>query len=171
MRIWCIKIGNVFKVLHFNPCVEASADGQLVPEGLYSPVARYFGTCFKYEYELNCQGKSKFCKFIWKRRIISLRHSSILRRTDLAQFHGTLFGLHPTALSVFIFRGISNFFDLNITEETWVVEMHIWCIKIGNLLALHWIVQTLLILTFIVACHAIQLTRWDLRESNNTSIS
>jgi hypothetical protein len=34
----------------------------------------------KYEYELNCQEKSKFCKFISKRGIISLRHSSILRK-------------------------------------------------------------------------------------------
>jgi hypothetical protein len=34
-------------VLHFNPWVEASAGGLLVPEGLYSPVAKYFGTCFK----------------------------------------------------------------------------------------------------------------------------
>ena len=35
MRIWCIKIGIVF-TLHFNPWVEASAGGLLVPEGLYS---------------------------------------------------------------------------------------------------------------------------------------
>jgi hypothetical protein len=34
-------------VLHFNPWVEASAGGLLVPEGLYSPVAKYFGTCFQ----------------------------------------------------------------------------------------------------------------------------
>jgi hypothetical protein len=46
MRIWCIQIVNVL-VLHFNSCVEASAGGLLVPEGLYSPVAKYFGTCFK----------------------------------------------------------------------------------------------------------------------------
>ena len=36
LRIWCIKIGNVF-ALHFNPSVEASAGGLLVPEGLYKP--------------------------------------------------------------------------------------------------------------------------------------
>jgi hypothetical protein len=39
MRIWCIKIGIVL-VLHFNTWVEASADGRLVPECLYSPVAK-----------------------------------------------------------------------------------------------------------------------------------
>jgi hypothetical protein len=39
MRIWCIKIVNVL-VLHFNPWVEASAGGLLVPEGLYNPVAK-----------------------------------------------------------------------------------------------------------------------------------
>jgi hypothetical protein len=46
MCIWCIKIGIVL-VLHFNPWVEASAGGLLVPKGLFSPVAKYFGTCFK----------------------------------------------------------------------------------------------------------------------------
>jgi hypothetical protein len=35
----------------YNPWVEASAGGLLVPEGLFSPVAKYFGTCLKYEYE------------------------------------------------------------------------------------------------------------------------
>jgi hypothetical protein len=35
--------------------------------------------------------------------------------------------------SHFFFR-ISNIFDLNITKETWVVEMCIWCIKIGTVL-------------------------------------
>jgi hypothetical protein len=46
MRIWYIKIVNVL-VLHFNPWVEASAGGLLVPIVLYSPVAKYIGTCFK----------------------------------------------------------------------------------------------------------------------------
>jgi hypothetical protein len=50
-----------------------------------------------------------------------------------------LFGFHPMDLSVFtiLFR-ISNFFDLSITEETWVVEMRI---KIGNALVLHCFIQ------------------------------
>jgi hypothetical protein len=39
MRIWCINIGIVL-VLYFNPSVEASAGGLLVPEGLFSPVAK-----------------------------------------------------------------------------------------------------------------------------------
>jgi hypothetical protein len=58
MRIWCIKIINIF-VLHFNSWVEASAGGLLVTEGLYSPVAKYFGTCFKIRIwnELNCREK------------------------------------------------------------------------------------------------------------------
>jgi hypothetical protein len=55
---------------------EASASGLLVPEVLYSPVAKYFGTCFKIQIWID----SKFCKFISKRKIISLMHSSILRR-------------------------------------------------------------------------------------------
>jgi hypothetical protein len=38
MRICCIKIVIVL-ILHFNPWVKASADGLLVPEDLYSPVA------------------------------------------------------------------------------------------------------------------------------------
>jgi hypothetical protein len=37
----------------------------------------------------------------------------------LAQFHGTLFGFHPTAFQQFSpFFRIANFFDLNITEDT-----------------------------------------------------
>jgi hypothetical protein len=46
MRIWCIKIG-IGLVLNFNPWAEASAGGLLVPEGLYSPVVKYFGTYLK----------------------------------------------------------------------------------------------------------------------------
>jgi hypothetical protein len=30
------------------------------------------------------------------------------------------------------FVWISKFFDLSVTEETGLVEMRIWCIKIGN---------------------------------------
>jgi hypothetical protein len=37
----------------------------------------------------------------------------------------------------FSFR-ISNFFDLSITEETRVVEMRFWCIKIVKVLVLHY---------------------------------
>jgi hypothetical protein len=44
--IWCIENGYVL-VLHFNPWVEASAGGLLVPKGLYSSVAKYFCTGFK----------------------------------------------------------------------------------------------------------------------------
>jgi cbb3-type cytochrome oxidase subunit 1 len=36
-----------------------------------------------------------------------------------------------------IFFLISNFFGLSTTEETCVVEMRIWCIKIGIVLVLH----------------------------------
>jgi hypothetical protein len=40
--------------------------------------------------------------------------------TDMAQFHGTLFGFHPTALSQFSHfpPQISNFFDVSSIEET-----------------------------------------------------
>jgi hypothetical protein len=86
MRILCIKHFNVL-VLHFNPLVEASAGEVLVPEGLYSPVAKYFGTCFKIRIWIELTKKVHFCKFISKRKIISLRHSP---RRILAQFHGTL---------------------------------------------------------------------------------
>jgi hypothetical protein len=46
VRICCIKIVNIL-VLHFDPWIEAFSDGLLVPEGLFSPVPKYFGTCFK----------------------------------------------------------------------------------------------------------------------------
>jgi hypothetical protein len=46
MCMWCIQIVNVL-VLHFNHWVEVSAGGLLVPESLYSSVAKFFGTCLK----------------------------------------------------------------------------------------------------------------------------
>jgi hypothetical protein len=61
MRIWCIKFGNVL-VLHFNPWVEASAVELLVPEGLYSPVAKYFGTCFKIQIWIELSRKNYIFK-------------------------------------------------------------------------------------------------------------
>jgi hypothetical protein len=83
--------------------------------------------------------KEKFCKFISKLRIISLRHSSILRQIWLNFMALCLVFIRRLfQFSHFLFR-ISNFFDLSITEETWVVEMRIWCIKFVNVLLLHWI--------------------------------
>jgi hypothetical protein len=100
MHIWCIKTGNVL-ALHLNPWVEASAGGLLVPKGLYSPVAKYLGTCFKIRIGIElAQKKSKFHKFYLKQRIISLRHSFILRRNWLYAM-ALCFGFHPTALSQF----------------------------------------------------------------------
>jgi hypothetical protein len=51
---------------------------------------------------------------------------------DLAQFHGTFFVFFSALIhfSLFLFR-ISNFFGPSTTEETCIVEMRIWCIKIG----------------------------------------
>jgi hypothetical protein len=85
----------------------------------------------KYEYELKVN-------FVNSSQNEGLSPSGIaLSFKGLAQFHGTLFGFHLTALSVFTFFFISNFFNLSITEETRVVEMRIWCIKISNILVLH----------------------------------
>ena len=62
-------------------------------------------------------------------------HSSVLRRIWLnfmAQYlvFSTLFTFH-------IFFRTSNFFDPSTTDETSLVEMRIWCIKIGIVLTLH----------------------------------
>jgi hypothetical protein len=61
-----------------------------------------------------------------------LPHAELYPSTDLAQFHGTLFGFFGsyTVFTMFFSR-ISNFFGLSTTEETQVVEMRIWRIKIG----------------------------------------
>jgi hypothetical protein len=48
-----------------------------------------------------------------------------------------LFLVFIGSFTVFTFFWISTFFDLSITDETWLVEMHIWCIKIGIVLVLH----------------------------------
>jgi hypothetical protein len=94
---------------------------------------------FKYVYKRNWQEKNNLCKFISKRRIacISLRYSSILRRLCLNFMALCLVFIRRLfQFSQFFFR-IFNFFDLSITGKTWVVEMRIWCIKIGNILVLH----------------------------------
>jgi hypothetical protein len=70
-------------VLHLNHWVEGSTGGLQVPVGLYSLFAKYFGTCLKYEYEYNCQEKSKFNQFFLKQTIISLMHTFILRHIVL----------------------------------------------------------------------------------------
>jgi hypothetical protein len=43
----------------------------------------------------------------------------------------------------YICFGISNFFDPSVTEETWVVKMRYWCIKIVPVLVLHFMAQYL----------------------------
>jgi hypothetical protein len=62
-------------------------------------------------------------------------HSSILR-TDLAPFHSILFEVFSGEVFSGLYRHhvtfrIFQIFGLSITEETKIVEMRIWCIKIG----------------------------------------
>jgi hypothetical protein len=59
--------------------------------------------------------------------------------TDLALFHGTLFWCFRLFTFLTLFR-ISQLFGLSITdmtEETWFVEVHIWCIKISTVRVSH----------------------------------
>jgi hypothetical protein len=120
MHKWCIKICIVF-ILHFNSWVEASAGRLLVPEGLYSSVAKYFVTC-KIRVLIVLANLKQNCifKFISKRRSISLMHSSILRRIWLNFM--ALFGFFFGSSTDFHIFWISNFFGLRITEETLLVE-------------------------------------------------
>jgi hypothetical protein len=111
MCTWCIKIGNISD-LRCNPWVEASAGGLLAPKGLYSPATKYFGSYFEIQIWIELSRESKFCKLIWKQRIIFLRHSFILQRIWLN--FKALFGFHPTALSVFFF-----FLQIFIFLFTW----------------------------------------------------
>jgi hypothetical protein len=41
------------------------------------------------------------------------------------------------SFTVFTIFRIYNFFGLSSTDETWLVEMHIWCIEIGIVLVLY----------------------------------
>jgi hypothetical protein len=50
--------------------------------------------------------------------------------TDLAPFHGTLFGYYLRVVTAIVFW-ISKFFSLSITEEIYVIKMRIWCNGIG----------------------------------------
>ena len=63
-------------------------------------------------------------------------HSSFLRRIWLnfmAQYGFSFGSLHFSQL----FFSTSNFFGPSTTDETSLVEMRIWCIKIGIVLTLH----------------------------------
>jgi hypothetical protein len=51
--------------------------------------------------------------------------------------YGTVFVFFSGPFTVFTFFRISNFFGLSTTEETWLVDMRICCIKIGIVLVLH----------------------------------
>jgi hypothetical protein len=81
----------------------------------------------KYDYKFTTKKNFKFYKFISKRTIISLMH--------LASFHGTLFGfvngLYIYSISDF------NIFGLSMIQETSIVNMSIWCIKIAIVWILH----------------------------------
>jgi hypothetical protein len=83
----------------------------------------------------NVQKKRKFYRFISKQSIISL--TQLWSSTDLVQFHGPLFGFSALLrFSGCCFR-ISNFFGLSTTEETSLVEMRIWFIKISLVFVIH----------------------------------
>jgi hypothetical protein len=64
-------------------------------------------------------------------------NSKLYPLTDLAQFHDTVFGIfsYPALLQLHVF--FPNFFSLSVTEETLLVKMRIWCIKIGIVFVLH----------------------------------
>jgi hypothetical protein len=70
--------------------------------------------------------KSKFCKFISTRR-----QTSIVRRIWL-NFMVLRLVFIQGSFSFHNFLPDFQLFDLSITEETSVVEMLIWCIKIVN---------------------------------------
>jgi hypothetical protein len=72
-----------------------------------------------------------------------LIHEFLTTLTDLAQFHGSLFGFHRLFHSFHFFQ-ISNFFGW---RDLILVEMRIWCIKIGIVLVLHCRILTYEILT------------------------
>ena len=58
MRIWCIKIDTVYD-LYYDPWVEASAGGLLVPEGICSSVDMYNVTSFDCNSKLEIHSKIK----------------------------------------------------------------------------------------------------------------
>ena len=63
-------------------------------------------------------------------------HSSILRQIwlNFMRYYLIFFGSNTVFTILF---WISNFFSLSTTEGTYLVEMRIWCIKIGIVLVLH----------------------------------
>jgi hypothetical protein len=135
MCIWCIKIGIVL-LLHFNPWVEASVGGLLVPEGPYSPVAMYFGTWLEIRKWMKLKNNLSFMNSFQNEKLSLLCIALSFNGFGSISWHNICFFRLLYSVHNFIFR-ISNFFGLSTTEETWVVEMCIWCIKIGIVIVLH----------------------------------
>jgi hypothetical protein len=124
------KLDKEYSVSMFSIYFGALFGGLQVPSSLQPS-----SYALRYLLKKSCQEKSKFYKFISKRRIISLMHSSVLRRIWL-NFMAQYLGFFGSFIVFTIFR-ISYFFGLSTTDETWLVEMHIWCIKIGIVLVLY----------------------------------
>jgi hypothetical protein len=101
--------------------------------------------------------------FLWLYHF-SLRHRSILQQIWLNFMTLSLVFIRRLFQFSSIFR-ISNFFDQSITEETWVVEMRIWCIKIGNVLVLHLYVSICMNKYFVIAFFLVDLSY--LQKLNN----
>jgi hypothetical protein len=80
------------------------------------------------------QAKLLLCRFVTTTFSPLVEFAGIsntaVRRDDCICFFQLVYSFH-------IFSRISNFFVLSTTEETWIVEMRIWCIKICILLILH----------------------------------
>jgi hypothetical protein len=124
------KITRQF-LLAYRSWVEASAGGLLVPEGLYNPVAKYFGTWALWNTNMNSTVK----------KIVNFIDEGLFPSCISLSFDG--FGSISWHY-IWVLSALSHFFsdfqhlDVSITDETLLVEMRIWCIKIGIVLVLHW---------------------------------
>jgi hypothetical protein len=66
-----------------------------------------------------------------------LPHLQLYPSTTLAQLHITVFVFFGSyTVFTFFYSNFQLFFGLSTTEETSVVEIRIWCIKIGIVLVL-----------------------------------
>ena len=55
-----LKLKATARDFFYDPWVEASAGGLLIPEGLYSPVAMYYVTSLKYGYVCNSKIRNSY---------------------------------------------------------------------------------------------------------------
>jgi hypothetical protein len=94
------------------------------------------GTCFKIRIWIELLKKVNFINSSQNERLSPSGLALSFDKFDSISWQSLSFSSNSSFTVFVFFFQISNFFDPSITEETWIVEIRIWCIKIGIVLVL-----------------------------------